>query len=413
MFISYAQNSEDIVLWRALGHIEQGTYVDVGAADPTEYSVTKAFYDRGWSGVNVEPAPEFVARLIAERERDKTFAVCAGEIEGTVTLHHVPGTGLSTVSDEHLDVIASEHFEVVDITADVKRLDRILADAQLTDQPIHFLKIDVEGAEATVLRSIDLTIWRPWVVVVEATEPLSTEPTHDEWDALLTSTGYQFCLFDGLNRFYLADEHPELARSLSFPAGVFDQPYTVGTGQNELASRAEAVILQRDQLAEAYGRLEAANRQNLDGYAALEATYRDALQSYSELESRHLVAIDAYARLDAELAAANSSYERQSTVLAETLDAYHQLDATQLETVAAYGVLGTHHEAAIAHRDVAVADRRRLQQLLEDCHRALAAQAASFAHRTETLQAELDAMRRSRSWRITRPMRVLKSARPH
>ena len=33
-FVSYAQNGEDVVLWRALSHVENGFYVDVGAADP-------------------------------------------------------------------------------------------------------------------------------------------------------------------------------------------------------------------------------------------------------------------------------------------------------------------------------------------------------------------------------------------
>ena len=54
-FISYAQNYEDVMLWRALQHVENGFYVDVGANDPTVDSVTKAFYDRGWRGLNIEP----------------------------------------------------------------------------------------------------------------------------------------------------------------------------------------------------------------------------------------------------------------------------------------------------------------------------------------------------------------------
>ena len=54
-FVSYAQNFEDVMLWRALRHVESGFYIDVGAAHPDDYSVTRAFYDRGWSGINVEP----------------------------------------------------------------------------------------------------------------------------------------------------------------------------------------------------------------------------------------------------------------------------------------------------------------------------------------------------------------------
>jgi len=55
-FISYSQNLEDVMLWRALKHIEQGFYVDVGANDPTFLSVTHAFYERGWHGINIDPA---------------------------------------------------------------------------------------------------------------------------------------------------------------------------------------------------------------------------------------------------------------------------------------------------------------------------------------------------------------------
>ena len=45
--ISYAQNYEDVMLWRAVGHIDDGFYIDVGAVWPTNDSVTKLFYDHG------------------------------------------------------------------------------------------------------------------------------------------------------------------------------------------------------------------------------------------------------------------------------------------------------------------------------------------------------------------------------
>ena len=39
--VSYAQNLEDILLWRALKHVEKGFYIDVGAYSPDVESVTK------------------------------------------------------------------------------------------------------------------------------------------------------------------------------------------------------------------------------------------------------------------------------------------------------------------------------------------------------------------------------------
>ena len=51
--VSYAQNFEDVMLWRALGKVENGFYIDIGAQHPVIDSVSKAFYDNGWRGIHV------------------------------------------------------------------------------------------------------------------------------------------------------------------------------------------------------------------------------------------------------------------------------------------------------------------------------------------------------------------------
>lgn len=53
MFISYAQSFGNVMHWRAFKKVAFGFYIDVDACDPTEHSVTKAFYARGWRGINV------------------------------------------------------------------------------------------------------------------------------------------------------------------------------------------------------------------------------------------------------------------------------------------------------------------------------------------------------------------------
>jgi len=71
MLTSYAQNFEDVILWRALKHVERGCYVDIGAWDPVIDSVSLAFYEQGWRGLHVEPEPSAAARLRQAR-RDRT-----------------------------------------------------------------------------------------------------------------------------------------------------------------------------------------------------------------------------------------------------------------------------------------------------------------------------------------------------
>ena len=76
--VSYAPNGEDIVLWRALGHLTPGYFVDVGACDPVVTSITKLFSLRGWTGINIEPLPHLIDML--ERDRPDDINLRAGAV---------------------------------------------------------------------------------------------------------------------------------------------------------------------------------------------------------------------------------------------------------------------------------------------------------------------------------------------
>jgi FkbM family methyltransferase len=221
-FISFAQNYEDVILWRALKHIDQGFYIDVGAYSPVEHSVTKAFYDRGWSGINIEPHPDYFRDLLTARTRDLNLNIAIGERGETRTIAFVNETGLSTLDSNQAEQRALEGFIVVGGNVRVETLASIWNDHVAPDQPVHFLKVDVEGFERQVLLGNRWDVNRPWIVVVEATRPMTMEPSFDDWESILMSADYQFVYEDGLNRFYLALEHQDLAVTLDYPPNHFD-----------------------------------------------------------------------------------------------------------------------------------------------------------------------------------------------
>ncbi len=214
-FVSYAQNAEDVLLWRALHDIDGGFYVDVGANDPERDSVTCAFYQRGWSGINIEPVAAYFERLRRDRPRDVNLRIAAGAAAGERDFFEVPDTGLSTLDA----VVASRHRAagrpVVQTRIAARPLRDVLAEHAAGD--IHFLKIDVEGAEADVLAGADLRKQRPWIIVVESTSPLTRLATYEEWEPALLACGYRFAHSDGLNRFYVAEERAALASRLVTP----------------------------------------------------------------------------------------------------------------------------------------------------------------------------------------------------
>ena len=242
-FISYAQNFEDVMLWRALKHIEHGFYIDVGAAFPDEHSVTRAFYDRGWKGINVEPDPALHRQLQESRPHDQNLRLAVGDSEGYLVMNFLEGTGISTLDDAIADKYLQTGWNMKRQEAQVTTLTNLWLQYVPAGQDVHFLKVDVESMEEAVLRGNDWTKNRPWLVVVEATLPLSQVELYETWEPILFSANYLFAYADGLNRFYAAVEHPEILSSFQYPPNFFDDFVLAAQVKAEAkAQQVEAVL---------------------------------------------------------------------------------------------------------------------------------------------------------------------------
>jgi hypothetical protein len=202
-FESFAQNGEDVVLWRALGHVAEGRYVDFGTRHPAEDSVSRAFYDHGWRGITVAPLPHLADLLRGDRPDDQVIEA---------------GPSPS--------------------------LDDILEGAGWAGGDVHFLSIDaldVEESEVEVLKSLDLERWRPWVVAIASVPPDASGPAHLPWEDFICSTGYRLALFDGRTRFYVASERDQaIGEKLAAPANTLDN-FTTWRQRKAIAERDEAV----------------------------------------------------------------------------------------------------------------------------------------------------------------------------
>src|SRR5262245_51709906 len=161
---SYAQNFEDVMLARCFPG-PRGFYVDVGANDPDIDSVTRVFYERGWSGINIEPLASNFARLKKRRTRDINLHLAAGDEDGSITFVEIgKWHGYSTTDPE----IAAQHrrdgLKVIEYETPLRRLASVL-DEYATGKTIDFLSVDVEGAELAVLAGAELTRHRPKVIL--------------------------------------------------------------------------------------------------------------------------------------------------------------------------------------------------------------------------------------------------------
>ena len=283
MFISYAQNFEDVMLWRALKHVKEGFYIDVGAAWPESSSVTKAFYDRNWCGINIEPNPDMWRLLAANRPRDINLRLALSDRRGREDFYIVENAGLSTLMPGIVALHEASGLQAKTDRVEVSTLADVWRD-NVGSRDVHFLKIDVEGAERQVLLGNNWSSCRPWIVVVEATLPMTQISNHESWEAIILQSNYQMAYHDGLNRFYVADEHRDILPAFSSPPNVFDS--FVLASEVNAETRARLLIEERDRqvliaAAERQKRavLSARLQQCSDKNEALEAAFRKLIKS--------------------------------------------------------------------------------------------------------------------------------------
>lgn len=340
---SYAQNREDVLLDRLFPRGLKGFYIDVGANDPVSNSVTKHFYDLGWRGINVEPAGAPFSRLQEARARDVNLNLGLSDREDTLTFHEFPPgiSGISTFSAEHAGWHNEQGHPSEERSVPVTTLAKICAEH--VDADIDFLTIDVEGHEREVLEGGDWTRWRPRVVVVEATQPATTNPTHQEWEHVLIDAGYTFAAFDGLNRYYVREEDVHLAEGLAIPVNVTDLflPY-------EHKKAVEDLLWSYDLVASQLVAARVANEAlAAEGGALLGIAQRiDALRGQ-------------YHRLERALTTSRAQYE---TIRLEIVQTHARCQALQQDLVSMGEQLATAHRLIEGISPTAMAVARRLTQ---------------------------------------------------
>ena len=271
--VSYSQNFEDVMLWRALKVVENGFYVDVGANEPEHFSVTKLFYDNNWNGINIEPVPKVFKMLEEERKNDinLNIAISAQTKEINLFISNIYDKGLSTTNVNVVEESKYKDSFNEKIVIEAKTLDEVFEENNVSE--VHFLKVDVEGAEKDVLESFSFEEIRPWIIVIEATKPTTQIDVSNEWEYLLLEKNYIFAYFDGLNKFYIAKEKEELLQYFKYPPNVFDDFKLSNFVSNEI------------KLADVESMLEQAGAKLVETESMLEQTGAKLVETESMLNS--------------------------------------------------------------------------------------------------------------------------------
>lgn len=171
-FRSYSQEGEDMVIRSFYEGLKnyKGFYIDVGAHHPYRFSNTKYFYNKGWTGINIEPSPEVMPLFDLFRRRDINLNI--GISSSTQYLEYYcfdePAlNGFSKELSEERSNVNSHYNLIKTISVKTSTLKDVLDEYLPHGQRIDFLNIDAEGFDLIVLQSNNWTLYRPKFVLVE------------------------------------------------------------------------------------------------------------------------------------------------------------------------------------------------------------------------------------------------------
>lgn len=164
-----SQFGEDLLLYDLFDGKPDGFFIEVGAFDGYNYSVTYALEAMGWKGLLIEAIPDRAAECKARRTNSRVVNAAlsrrgsAGETPFTVTTDQYGGMlSYHSTTPQHLN--DTKNAPKTSVTVPLTTMDDLLKDHA---GEIDVASIDVEGGEVALLQGFDLHKHRPRVLLLE------------------------------------------------------------------------------------------------------------------------------------------------------------------------------------------------------------------------------------------------------
>ena len=163
---SYSLLGEDIFINNYFRNKSKGFYIDVGCYHPLHGSNTQLLYKKGWSGINFDIS-EFSIKLFDHfRKRDINIRSGISNISCKKEFYFRKDINmLNTLNKDIAQIHFRNGYETGEV--EVNTLNYFLGKYFKEDLKIDLLKIDVEGEELNVLKSIDFDFYKPQLISIE------------------------------------------------------------------------------------------------------------------------------------------------------------------------------------------------------------------------------------------------------
>jgi FkbM family methyltransferase len=177
-----------LALWVALPYSKH-RFIDVGAFHPFKFSNTMLLSQLGWRGINIDGDPVKISRFEKLRPRDHN--ICAAVAEASrdmIWLEYPDGTTNRVTDLREKDLLSNRGEEPSNVTRiRVTTLTDVIEHSAFRGQHFHYLNVDCEGQDLSVLKGLDLSRYSPDLITVEAW----TKTAQAELTEFLECFGYQ------------------------------------------------------------------------------------------------------------------------------------------------------------------------------------------------------------------------------
>ena len=169
---SYSQFEEDLFLKSYFKNKKIGFFIDIGCHHPFKGNNTFLLYKSGWTGINIDLNQLSIDLFNIARPKDKNICSAVSDKDGIIEYYLPNDNPLSTeiTIDKKFSKILEKHHGNLYKTFETKSMTWNLLESEYKNffKEVDFLKIDIEGADLKVLKSIDLYKHKVKLLMVEA-----------------------------------------------------------------------------------------------------------------------------------------------------------------------------------------------------------------------------------------------------
>jgi FkbM family methyltransferase len=162
------QEGENIILERIFAKQFKGLYVDVGAHHPVRFSNTINLYQKGWTGINIEPNQETIKAFQKMKPKDINLNIAISTIKKSCNYYKFKEPALNTTDIKIVKIRERQGYKCIEkIIVPTQTLSQVFSKYCKKKSIIDILKIDVEGKELDVLKSNNWKKFVPKVIICE------------------------------------------------------------------------------------------------------------------------------------------------------------------------------------------------------------------------------------------------------